>query len=206
MVTRGRLAFLVALALGLTGVVAVLAYGALKPGDQGTGSQGIDGALRPTSLPSVSFRLPDENGDVRSAAGLRGKVAAVMFVYAHCTDTCPLTAQQVRGALDRLHRRDVTALAVSVDPKGDTPTAIKRFLGDARLLGRVPYLRGTRAQLTPVWRAFGVKPQSKESEHAVSVVLIDRRGRQRIGFNASDLTADGLTHDLGVLADLRPGA
>ena len=66
----------------------------------------------------------------------------------------------------------------------------------------MPYLRGTRAQLTPVWRAFGVKPQSKESEHAVSVVLIDRRGRQRIGFNASDLTADGLTHDMGVLADL----
>ena len=205
MVTRGRLAFLVALALGLTGLVAVLAYGALHSRDAAPG-RAIDGALRPASLPPVSFRLPDEYGHVRSAAALRGKVAAVMFVYAHCTDTCPLTAQQVRGALDTLHRPDVTALAVSVDPKGDTPTATKRFLGDARLLGRVPYLRGTRAQLRPVWRAFGVKPQSKESEHAVSVVLLDRRGRQRIGFDASDLTADGLTHDLGVLAALPHGA
>jgi protein SCO1/2 len=202
MVTRGRLAFLVALALGLTGLVAVLAYGALRPDDRTRERQGIDGALRPAGIPPARFRLPDENGRMRSAAALRGKVAAVMFVYAHCTDTCPLTAQQVRGALDRLHRPDVTALAISVDPAGDTPDATKRFLGDARLLGRVPYLRGTRAQLRPVWRAFGVKPQSKESEHAVSVVLLDRRGRQRIGFDASDLTADGLTHDLGVLADL----
>jgi protein SCO1/2 len=94
-------------------------------------------------------------------------------------------------------------VAARLDPPGDTPAAIKRFLGKARLLGRVPYLRGTRAQLAPVWKQFGVKPQEKDSEHAVSVVLLDRAGRQRIGFDASDLTVDGLTHDMRALAELR---
>ena len=81
------------------------------------------------------------------------------FLYTTCRDTCPLTATQIRGALDDLDR-DVPALAVSVDPANDTRRAraaflFKRGLGDDRMR----FLLGTRAQLAPVWKAYGIRPQ-----------------------------------------------
>ena len=37
-----------------------------------------------------------------SASALRGKVVVLSPMYSTCEDTCPLTAQQIRGALDDL--------------------------------------------------------------------------------------------------------
>ena len=50
---------------------------------------------------------------------LRGKPVVVAFLYSTCRDTCPLQAQQIKGALNELGS-DVPALAVSVDPANDT--------------------------------------------------------------------------------------
>jgi cytochrome oxidase Cu insertion factor (SCO1/SenC/PrrC family) len=47
---------------------------------------------------------------------------------------------------------------VSADPTADTPAAVRRFLGEASLTGRVAYLTGTRAELTLIWRAYNVVP------------------------------------------------
>ena len=47
-----------------------------------------------------------------------GTVVVLTPLYTHCQDACPLTAQQIRGALDDLsgdQRSGVRALALSVD-------------------------------------------------------------------------------------------
>jgi protein SCO1/2 len=119
-------------------------------------------------------------------------------MYSTCRDTCPLTAQQIRGALDDLPR-PVPVLAVSVDPSADTAFHVRRFLLAQELLGRMRYLVGTRAQLAAVWRQFGIAPQTATASHTASVVIVDRRGRQRIGFPTSELTPEGLAHDLRLL-------
>ena len=153
------------------------------------------GALRPPSLPPVGFALRDQDGERVTAAGLRGRPAVITFLYTTCEDTCPVTAQQIRGALDDLDS-DVPVVAVSVDPANDTPLRARRFLLEQGLSGRMRFLLGDRAQLEPVWRAFGIRPQGKGFEHTASTVVVDAKGRQRVGFMTDRLTPEGLARDL----------
>jgi protein SCO1/2 len=41
-----------------------------------------------------------------------------------------------------------------------------------------------------------VQPQTDDLEHSASVVLVDARGRQRVGFPYDQLTPEALAHDL----------
>ena len=164
------------------------------PGD------GFQGALRPKGVPPKDFGLRDQDGRLASLADYRGRVVVLTFLYSTCKDTCPILADQVRGALDDLGRAAPPALAVSVDPAGDTPERARRFLLERRLTGRMRFLLGAKAQLEPVWRAYAVQPQSEEFEHSAYVLLIDKAGRQRIGFPVNRLTPEGLAHDVRLLA------
>ena len=115
----------------------------------------------------------------------------------------PAVAQQIRGALDDLsgaERDQVRALALSVDPANDSADSAQRFLVERRVqrLSRLP-ARARSSELRPVWRAYGFAPQTTRTEHNSYVVLIDRRGRQRVGFPVDFLTPESLAHDLRVL-------
>src|SRR4051794_41862170 len=57
----------------------------------------------------------------------RGKPVVVTFMYSHCKDTCPVQAQQIKGALDDIGH-DLPALSISVDPPGDTPKSVDPLL------------------------------------------------------------------------------
>ncbi len=109
--------------------------------------------------------------------------------------TEPAQVQSIRGALDKLGH-DVPVLAVSVDPKQDTRARAKAFLLKQHVTGRVRYVLGTHAELAPVWRGYGIAPQRGSLDHSAYVVVVDRQGRQRIGFPHSELTPEGLASDL----------
>jgi len=198
---RLRLAFL--LVVAATCAVAVLAFVALSRSPR-AGTKQLTGAVRPPDLPLPTFRLRDQDGRAVDLTAFRGRPVVVTFLYTHCRDTCPLTAQQVRGGLDLLGH-DVPALAVSVDPSGDTPARARAFLSREHVSGRMRFLLGSSAQLQRVWRTFGVSGQSPEQEHSVSLVLLDRAGRQRVGFGVDDLTADAIAHDLRLLEGEKSG-
>ena len=101
------------------------------------------------------FELRDEEGKPVSMRALRGQPVVVTFLYSHCQDTCPITAQTIRGALDDLGH-DVPALAISVDPPNDTPASARKFLAEQRANGRIRFVLGTRAELRPIWNDYGV--------------------------------------------------
>lgn len=152
------------------------------------------GALRPQGMTASPFAgLKDQDG--RPVRDPRGDVTVVTFLYTTCEDTCPSTAQQIRGALDRLDR-PARAIAISVDPAADDGDAARTFLAKQRLTGRMEYLLGPRAALERQWKTYAVQPQLEDAEHTASVVLIDARGRQRIGFPADHLTPEGLADDI----------
>ena len=171
--------------------------------DNTPATTGVQGALRPPRIPPASYSLRDQDGRRVTAASLRGRPAIVSFVYTHCRDTCPLVAEQVRGALNDLGTRSVPWIAVSVDPGGDTPASARAFLRVHRLTGRAHYLLGTTAQLMPVWRAFGILPQASgntsHDSHTASTVILDAGGVQKIGFTADHLTPEALAHDVSAL-------
>jgi protein SCO1 len=194
MPARVRLALIVFASLAILGAAGVIVFA--RP-DKPTplGAAGFAGALRP-SIPPKDFALRDEDGERISLRHYRGQVVVLTFMYSTCQDTCPVTATQIRGALDQVGH-DVPALAVSVDPVNDTPDNAEAFLVKRGLSnGRMHFLLGTRAQLAPVWKAYGIRPQGNGFDHSAYVLLIDKRGRQRVGFPVQELTPEGLAHDI----------
>jgi protein SCO1/2 len=180
--------------------VPPITIAAAGTGDRGTvvTGHGFAGATIAAGARAPDVRLRDQDGRVFDLADERGHVVVMTFLYSTCQDTCPVIAQQIRGALDQLGH-DVPAVAISVDPAQDTPLHAKAFLLEQHLTSRMRFLLGDRAQLAPIWRAYGIRPERIDAEHTVHVLLVDGRGHLRVGFPADHLTPEGLAHDIAVL-------
>ena len=159
---------------------------------------GWAGAVRPADAGVPRFRLTDQDGHTVTRAALSGRPAVFAFLYSHCRDTCPAEVQTIRGAMDEIGH-DLPVYGISVDPANDTPRSAQAFLLEQKMKGRMEFLVGARSGLEPLWRAFGVQPQTNGREHSAWVVLVDARGRQRVGFPFAQLTQAGLAHDLARL-------
>ena len=191
---------LVLIALTVCAAAAVIgASVAISGGDDGGTTNGWAGALRPPGATVPEFTLTDQDGKTVTAASLKGKPTVYAFIYSTCQDTCPAQVQTIRQALDDTHA-DVNVVGVTVDPRTDTPKLARTFLLKQTMTGRMRFLLGTRAQLEPVWKAFGIRPQSNALEHSAHVVIADTEGMQRIGFPFDHLTPEGLGHDMAKLA------
>ena len=191
------------LALALTTLCVIAAAGVFgvwlaTRGDEAPAATGWEGSIRPPGTRLPDFSLRNQDGDTVTAAALRGRPAVVTFIYTTCEDTCPGQVQSIRGALDDLGR-DVPVIAVSVDPAGDTARTARAFMLEQSMTGRMDFLLGTREELRPVWKAFGIAPQRDGRDHSAYTVLVDGEGRQRIGFPVSELTPRRLAHDLARL-------
>jgi protein SCO1/2 len=195
MPARVRLVLLVVSTLAVVALALVVLLARPSGSDAGPG---LRGALFPASVRPVNFALPTPDGTRFDSSALRGRIAVVTFVYSTCQDTCPLTAEQIRGALDQLPH-PVPVVAISVKPGQDTPFHVHRFLVDHRLLGRMTYLVGKTSQLAPVWHEFAIQPDTTASPHSVDTVVLDRSGRERVGFDVNDLVPEDLAHDIRAL-------
>ena len=155
--------------------------------------------------PSVApdFTLRDQNGRVVRLSAERGKVVMLTFLYTQCPDLCPLTAAHINAALARLgpRRKGVVALAVTVDPKGDTRRSVRAYVRSHRLPSQFHYLTGSKTALEPIWRLYNVtpvRPGGPDPDHTLYILLLDRRGKTRVLFDAL-AKPTAMAHDLGVL-------
>jgi protein SCO1 len=157
-----------------------------------------------SSGPSPDFALHDQDGKLVRLSGLRGKAVLVTFLYTHCPDVCPLIATNLDVVLRRLGtggRARARVLAVSVDPKGDDPASVRRFVRSHALLPQFRYLTGTHAQLARVWRGYHIAvldTPEKTVDHSAYTLLLDRTGRQRVLYDAQ-VTPAQVLHDLRLL-------
>lgn len=167
--TRSRLvlAGILAAAVLAAGLVGLLVLGgddapALTPAASASGAvprDGFAGAVLPTRRTAPAIALRDSTGAPIDLAAARGGAVFVTFLYTDCPDICPLTTDHLREALERMPAavaRKVRIVAVSVDPAGDTRAAVRRFLAAHRMTGRMQYAIGSSAELTPVWKDWGV--------------------------------------------------
>jgi protein SCO1 len=186
-------------------LVAVFALGAVvlasDSGEEEPASAGtrFEGATMPEGVRAPDFELRNQDGERISMRDLRGRPVIVTFLYTTCDDTCPAQAQTVRGALDDLDE-DVPAIAIAVDPPRDTPERARAFLAEAKALGRIDFVLGSRAELRPLWKGFFIRPQSVSEEHQARFTLVDKAGFQRIGFPGDRATPEALAHDVRLLA------
>jgi protein SCO1/2 len=162
----------------------------------------------PTVAPA--FTLNDQFGKPVSLADYRGKAVLLTFLYVDCPDVCPLISAALRSTLDRLGPASgkVQVVAISVDPIGDTPKAVRAYLSARGVLHRFEYLVGSRARLAPVWARYHIAAQrdaklKREVGHTSIVFGIDAAGRERTYYPADPLKPSWMAHDVPLLAKLQ---
>ena len=109
--------------------------------------------------PAPPLELKNYLGQRVNIDSYRGKAVLVTFLYTNCPDVCPLITSNLRVAQNLMGRKTASKaqiIAVSVDPKGDTPKAVASFLARHGMTGRMQYLVGNAKELAKVWQAWGV--------------------------------------------------
>lgn len=177
-----------AAALALTVACAAL-IGCGSAGDGGSTAAGggrfaVAEALPPglAGRAAPPIRLADARGGTFDTRSLAGTPYLVTFLYANCPDVCPLIGAQLRDTLQRLgaDAQRVAVVAVSVDPRGDTPASVRAWLRRQQEPAQFHYLVGPEDALAPVWRAWYAAPQipgDPESAHTAVVWVVDAHGR-----------------------------
>lgn len=161
--------------------------------------------ITPTAAPDFTL-IDGISGKATTLSALQGNVVVLSFLYTHCPDVCPLTAEQFRQAQQKLTaaERDRTAfVAVSVDPAQDTPQAVQAFAKDHGLTSGFLYLIGSVAQLQAVWSTYGIRVETDLATPAVghsdAIYLLDRKGQVRVLVH-SNITAADLATNVKMLA------
>ena len=199
----------------LLGIVAglsfVLVRGPGKPALPGGAQQtaagsGYYGTLALPAEQAPPIHLRNYLGRPVTLSEYRGKAVLVTFLYANCPTVCPLITSNLRVALNMLGRRDseVQVIAVSVDPRGDTPANVARFVSEHGMTGRMQYLIGSAAELAPTWAAWHVGSSREVGQpdlvaHSALVYGISAGGRLTTIYPATFEPGE-IAHDVPRLA------
>jgi protein SCO1 len=156
--------------------------------------------------PAPDFALKNAAGQTVRLSDFRGKAVLLTFIYDHCPDTCPLIVGNLHAALVQLGPAAGKAqvVAISVDPIGDTPKTVKQFVAAHDMTGRMQYLIGSKRQLMPVWKAYGIQvqgtPENREGVgHSALVYGITGTGKETTLY-PSNMKPAWVAHDVPLLA------
>jgi protein SCO1/2 len=191
------------------GLIAVLIHGrshAPPAPRSGVATSVWSGLAVVNPKPAPPLVLANYAGGTVNIASDRGKAVLVTFLYTHCPDTCPLMASKLHTALTELpasERSKVALIAVSVDPIGDTPATVAKFVSAHELTGAMKYGIGNRPELSRVWSAWGVGTKRTKNpevvEHTALIYGIDASGKIVTVYPAS-FTPGQIVHDVPRLA------
>jgi protein SCO1 len=138
---------------------------------------------------SPNFQLIDYRGVQLDLASLRGRPVVLAFLFAQCPDVCLLTTAGLAETAKAVP--EAAFVGVSVDPTGDDPSTVRRFLARQGLADRLTYLTGPAPALEQVWADYFVHADA--ALHTDAIYLIDKEGRQRAllrsDFEPAELTA-----------------
>ncbi len=175
---------------------------------QSAAASGFEGTLALPARPAPPIALRNYRGRPVTLAEYRGRAVLVTFLYANCPDVCPLIASNLRVAMNLLGARasEAQIIAVSVDPRGDTPAAVARFLSQHEMLGRMQYLIGSAPELARTWAAWSVGSTREVGQpdlvaHSALVYGVSASGRLTTIYPATFEPSE-IAHDVPRLAAL----
>jgi protein SCO1 len=173
----------------------------------GVASPKYSGSLASPAQPEPPLSLHNYKGERVNIDQYKGKAVLVTFLYTKCPDVCPLIASNLGVALNEMgaaKAAKVQVIAVSVDPRGDTPKAVAGFLQRHGVAGRMQYLIGSAHELGQVWKAWGVGAEADAEQpqlvnHSGLVYGISAQGKVTTLYAASFTPAE-IVHDAPLLA------
>lgn len=120
---------------------------------------------------------------------IKDKVVAINFIYTACGDTCPMQTANLRQVYkllaDRMGR-DIFFYSISIDPKHDTPKALKEYAERFKIASDSggSFLTGSKADTTLLRKSLGLFRDDAEadklSEHNTSFLIGNERSGQWI--------------------------
>ena len=153
--------------------------------------------------PAPEFTLTQQDGKRLALKELRGKVLAITFIFASCTDTCPLLTAKMAGLRDHLgpdFGSKVYFLSITVDPERDTTEVLKRYAEayKANLAGWA-FLTGTNAEIREVAKRYGIyykKTPRGDVDHTFLTSLVDQNGTLRVQYMGVRFDPDEMLRDI----------
>src|SRR5205085_5652038 len=130
---------IVALAAAALGGLLLADRHASRDNPTGPAAGPYRGSRPPSGIHAPGFTLRDYGGKSVHMASLRGRIVVTTFVDSACHESCPIIlARLARGLrlLDPATRSQVSALAISVNPRVDTPVRLRRFLRERGALAQ----------------------------------------------------------------------
>ena len=135
----------------------------------------------PVSGAAPDFTLSDQFGQPASLHSYRGKVVILAFNDSECTTVCPLTTTAMLDAKAMLGKagEQVQLLGVDANPAAISLEDVWSYSELHGMLHAWRFLTGSLAQLTQVWKRYGIEAAIERGEitHTPALFVIDRQGR-----------------------------
>jgi protein SCO1/2 len=204
---------LAASSLALLAVAALLALAGCGSGGKSaetkaaaaTENGNYSGGEASPPVEAAPLVLRDSLGHLVNLREYRGKAVLLTFIYTHCPDVCPLIVSHLKTAQALLgsKAKDLQIVAVSTDPRGDTPKTVSAFLKSHGMAGRMQYLIGDRAELGRVWKAWNIVAHPAKAgrdlvEHSALVYGIAANGKVTTLYPAN-FSPSQIVHDVPLL-------
>jgi len=138
--------------------------------------------------PVAPFTLTERSGQPFDSQQLEGHVWIASFFFANCPGAC----LRLNGAISELQKElageDVTFVSITVDPQHDTPEELAKFAPRYTVdPERWFFLTGDMADIEKLAQeSFQVTV--KQVTHSDRLILVDRQGKIRGTFRATDPT------------------
>jgi protein SCO1 len=162
----------------------------------------------PTLGPAPDFTLTSQDGERVSFRDYRGKAVAVTFIFASCTDTCPVLTEKLARVQDKLGAAfgpRIAFVSITVDPERDTPEVLKLY---AQAFGADTkgwaFLTGDPATIREVGRKYGIvarRAAKGDIDHTFLTSLIDPKGVLRVQYLGIRFDLEEFQRDLLSLLD-----
>jgi protein SCO1/2 len=200
---RPLIAGLALVVVALSLALAIAGCGGSSSADSSTVA--FSGAENSPPIPAPPLKLKNSLGKPVDLASYRGKAVLVTFIYTHCPDVCPLIVSHLKTAQAELGAKadDMQIVAVSTDPRGDTPKTVAAFLKAHGMAGKMQYLIGNRAELGHVWKTWNIVAKPDKAgrdlvEHSALIYGIGADGKITTLYPANFKPAQ-IVHDVPLL-------
>ena len=131
------------------------------------------------------FTLTNQDGKELSMAQLKGSPVIFTVIYTACPDACPLilyNRDKIQKNLEPSIGEGPTFLAVTVDPKNDTPEVLKDYITKLGLNSeKLHFLTGSYEQVRKVLKDYRIRIRVDAEKgtivgHSVMAYAIDADG------------------------------
>lgn len=164
-----------------------------------------------THINPPEFTLLNQNKEQISLADYRNKVVMITAVYASCNESCPIILDQAREVMQQLNsyeQQQLHLMALTMDPKKDTPKMLKMTANHYKLTASNQHLlTGQPDYINEILDQLNISRRRRNDgaiNHANIFILIDKQGRIAYRFTLGDRQKRWLTKAVRILINESP--